>query len=112
LRLLLNLPDSGKLATKEVERVLLGRANLVELDMPEKHFERIADAPELAPVAPDLVEDGLLRFGVWTPARIDVDEAELCALLIEGPGIDRLPKPVRRQRKLKFLRHGHGPRKS
>ena len=58
--------------------------------MLENDLQRVADAADLAPVAPDLIEKLALEVGFACAAEIDVDEAELSALLIEGPGIDRL----------------------
>ena len=63
--------------------------------MIEQHLERIADATELAAVAADLVQDGLLDFRARRLAQIDVDEAELRALLVERPRVDRLPQLLR-----------------
>jgi hypothetical protein len=88
---LFHLADFGKLPAKNVERIPLGRAELAEIDVLEDDLERVADMTELAPVTPDLVEDGLLRLRVRTLAEIDIDEPKLCTLLIECPGIDRLP---------------------
>ena len=50
--------------------------------------------------------DSLLDFGMRGLAQVDVDEAELRTLLVEGPGIDGLPELFGREGVLKFFRHG------
>ena len=49
--------------------------------MLQNDFERVADAAELPPVAPDRFQDFSFQVGIGCPAEIDVDEAELTALL-------------------------------
>src|SRR5580704_19079964 len=74
--------------------------------MLQNDFQRITDAANLPPIASDPVEDLSFKVGVACAAEIDVDEAELTALLREGPGIDRLHQLIRRKGNLKGCGHG------
>jgi hypothetical protein len=87
----LDLPDRRELPLENVQRVLLFGFQIPELHMLQDDFQRIADAAELAPVAPDPVEKFPLEVGFPGGAEIDVEEAELSALLVGGYRIDRLP---------------------
>src|SRR5579863_2181006 len=90
-RALLQLSYLGKIAPQHVQRVFLRSAEIAERDMVEQHFEGVADMAELPAIAADLVENRLLHLRTRRLAEIDVDEAELRPLLIERPGVDRLP---------------------
>src|ERR1700722_12099331 len=100
----LHLSHRRKLPLENVQRVLFLRFQIPELHMLENDFERVADATELAPIAPDPIEKLPLEVGFTRGAEIDVDEAELSALLIESHGIYRLPELLRREGK--SGRHG------
>jgi hypothetical protein len=76
---------------ENVERVLFVGVQIPKLHVLQNDLQRVADAANLPPVASNLVEDLSLKIGFRCVAEIDVDEAELSALLIEGHGIDRLP---------------------
>ncbi|HVQ10188.1 MAG TPA: hypothetical protein VMS43_17345 [Allosphingosinicella sp.] len=73
--------------------------------MGDQHFERVADPAELAAVAADLLQHLLLDLRMRRLAEVDVDKAELRPLLVEGPGIDRLPQFIGRKRELERLGH-------
>jgi hypothetical protein len=92
------------LSLKNVQRVLFLGFQIPELHMFQNDLKRVADAAELAPVAADLGEKLPFEVGFTRRAEIEVDEAELSALLVEGHGIDRLPELIRRERK--GCRHG------
>jgi hypothetical protein len=70
---------------------LLFGFQIPELHVLENDFQRVADAAKLPPVASDLIEELALEVGFARCAEIDVDEAELSTLLIEGHRIDCLP---------------------
>jgi hypothetical protein len=72
----------------------------------ENDFQRVADAAELAPITPHLVKKFPLEVGFTRSPEIEVDEAELSALLVKGQGIDRLPQLIRREGNLEGRRHG------
>ena len=73
----LRLPHRRELPLENVQRVLFVRFQIPELHVLENDFQRVADAAELSPVAPDLVEDLALKVGFRRVAEIDVDEARI-----------------------------------
>jgi hypothetical protein len=75
---------------------LLGLAEVVELNVVEKHFESVAYTAELPPITPDVLEDCLLHLGMGCLAEVDVDKPELRPLLKKSPRIDCLPELFRR----------------
>jgi hypothetical protein len=87
----LHLPYRRELPLENVQRVLFFGFQIPELHVLQNDFQRVANAAELPPIAPDPVEKLALEVGVACAAEIDVDEAELSALLIGGYRIDRLP---------------------
>jgi len=95
------LPHRRKLSLENVERVLLLRFDILKLHRLQNDIQRIADAAKLPPVAPDVIEDLSLEIAFRRIAEVDIDQAELSALLISRYRIDRLPKLIRRERSLK-----------
>ena len=59
----LHLPHRRELPLENVQRVLFFGFQIPELHMLENDFQRVADAAELAPIAPDPVEKLPLKVG-------------------------------------------------
>ena len=95
-----------ELPFENVQRVLFFGFQIPELHVLQNDFKRVADAAELPPITPNSIEKLALKVRFSRVAEIDVDEAELSALLIEGPGIDRLHELIRREGNLERRRHG------
>ena len=82
---------AANLPLENVQRVLFVGFQIPKLHVLQNDFQRVADTADLPTVASNLVEDLSLEVGFRRVAEVDVDEAELSALLIEGHGIDCLP---------------------
>ena len=67
--LLLDRPDLGQLAHEDVQRTLLGVAQVIEVGVPEQHLQRVAETAELPAVAADLIEDRALELGLMGLAK-------------------------------------------
>lgn len=105
----LDLPDLGKLAPKDRESILLILSQIAEFYVVEQYLQGVANAAELASITANLVEHPLFDFWMWSLPEIDIDEAELRALLIERPGIDGLPQAIGCERHLETSVHGLSP---
>jgi hypothetical protein len=94
---LLHLSYLSQVTFQDVQSVFLCLAQSFQVNVREKHFERIGHVTELSAIATHLVEDCLLHFRMGRLTQVHIDQAELPTPLNEGEGVDGLPELFWRQ---------------
>ena len=93
--------DKGKLAAIR-QKLSDNRltTTLFDTELFTRHIEAAYKAMHerhQAGLAADLIQNGALDLGMLRVSEVDIDQPELCSLLVQGPRVNRLPEFVWRE---------------